>query len=55
MASAPAAAGRGHRLYQDGDISLVGDVLPLRASGLGLQAAAGQVAERVADIEPFRQ
>jgi hypothetical protein len=31
MASSPAAAGRGHRLYQDSDISLVGDVLPLSA------------------------
>jgi len=42
----------GHRRYQDGDIELIGEVLRLRASGIGLQAAIGQAAARAAATEP---
>lgn len=42
----------GHRRYEERDISLIGDALRLRESGMSLQAAISQSAARRAETEP---
>jgi MerR family transcriptional regulator, light-induced transcriptional regulator len=41
----------GHRRYDEGDATLIGEILRLRASGISLQAAIGQAAARAAPAE----
>jgi MerR family transcriptional regulator, light-induced transcriptional regulator len=48
----PQRLASGHRRYQEDDILLIGKVSRLRASGMNLPAAVGQVAARVAETEP---
>jgi DICT domain-containing protein len=42
----------GHRRYDEHQITLIEEVLRLRASGMSLQAAIGQAAARSAQVEP---
>jgi MerR family transcriptional regulator, light-induced transcriptional regulator len=41
----------GHRRYDRGDTTLIEEILRLRASGIGLQAAIGQATARAAEAE----